>query len=285
MKADERFRNLDAEFWANVRSISEGLGYTERATKTIRVYSLGNMIETMLSLGLDHGHLAGKDGTKTPYADRLRAYFRHRAEILNEYVKPRLMDGARAKKIFEELRSRLSPRCPLPMNKQKGAMKAYNFLTCIVNMLIEDGIQSLPCDYDPRRLTTLTQGDRPARTMSRRLDGCFPGTVNPIAVWEIKEYYYTTTFGSRIADGVYETLLDGYEIAEARRSLAMDVKHLLVVDAYGTWWDLGRSYLCRIIDMLHMGYVDEVLFGYETVERLPEIVKEWVAEYHSRRGG
>ena len=31
---------------------------------------------------------------------------------------------------------------------------------------------------------------------------------------------------------------------------------------YYTWWQCGRSYLCRIIDMLHMGYVDEVLFGY-----------------------
>lgn len=39
---------------------------------------------------------------------------------------------------------------------------------------------------------------------------------------------------------------------------------------------MGRSYLCRIVDMLHMGYVDEVLFGYEVVERMPNIVKEWV---------
>ena len=31
-----------------------------------------------------------------------------------------------------------------------------------------------------------------------------------------------------------------------------------------------------MIDMLHMGYVDEVLFGYEVVERLPSIVSEWV---------
>ena len=75
---------------------------------------------------------------------------------------------------------------------------------------------------------------------------------------------------------------DGYEIAEARESLGVDVQHLLIVDAYGTWWDLGRSYLCRIIDMLYMGYVDEVLFGYETVERLPEIVEGWVATYKSR---
>ncbi len=29
------------------------------------------------------------------------------------------------------------------------------------------------------------------------------------AVWEIKEYYDSITFGSRIADGVYETMLDG----------------------------------------------------------------------------
>lgn len=31
---------------------------------------------------------------------------------------------------------------------------------------------------------------------------------------EIKEYYYTTTFGSRVAGGVYETLLDGMELDE-----------------------------------------------------------------------
>jgi hypothetical protein len=29
--------------------------------------------------------------------------------------------------------------------------------------------------------------------------------------------------------------------------------------------------------MLHMGYVDEVLFGSEALERMPTIVKEWVA--------
>jgi hypothetical protein len=37
--------------------------------------------------------------------------------------------------------------------------------------------------------------------------------------------------------------------------------------------------------MLHMGYVDEALFGYETVERLPEIVREWVEEFYSREAG
>jgi hypothetical protein len=35
--------------------------------------------------------------------------------------------------------------------------------------------------------------------------------------------------------------------------------------------------------MLHMGYVDEVLFGYEVVERMPVIVKEWVKIARTRK--
>jgi hypothetical protein len=106
--------------------------------------------------------------------------------------------------------------------------------------------------------------------------------VNPVAIWEIKEYYFTTTFGSRIADGVYETQLDGMELEELEASEGVTVQHLLIVDSHYTWWGGGKSYLCRIVDMLHMGHVDEVLFGYEAVERLPWIVKDWVAEYHAR---
>ena len=87
---------------------------------------------------------------------------------------------------------------------------------------------------------------------------------------------HLTTFGSRVADGVYETLLDGMELEELREHEGIDIKHYLMLDAHYTWWDCGRSYLCRVLDMLHMGYVDEVLFGLEVIERLPSLVKEWV---------
>ena len=30
-----------------------------------------------------------------------------------------------------------------------------------------------------------------------------------------------------------------------------------------------------MIDMIHMGLVDEVIFGKEAVHRIPEIVKDW----------
>lgn len=145
---------------------------------------------------------------------------------------------------------------------------------------------TLECQYDPQKLTSFTRDGAPLRTLGRRVDGCFSRIVNPVALWEIKEYYYTTTFGSRIADGVYETLLDGMELEELREHEGIEAQHLLMVDAYETWWSSGgRPYLCRIVDMLHMGYVDEVLFGYETVERLPELVREWVEMYYAREAG
>ncbi|MNW19660.1 hypothetical protein D3C71_2197500 [compost metagenome] len=58
---------------------------------------------------------------------------------------------------------------------------------------------------------------------------------------------------------------------------------MLVVDDYFTWWECGRSYLCRIIDMLHMGYIDEVIFGREVLHRLPVLVREWRQQLEARQ--
>jgi hypothetical protein len=187
------------------------------------------------------------------------------------------MNVKQAEELYAKYKKRLCPTCPILMNKQKGDKKTAAYFTGLINMLIEANAKGFPCDYDPRELTTITIRNVPLRTLARRVDGAFPSAVNPIAVWEIKEYYYTTTFGSRVADGVYETLLDGMELEELREHEKIDVKHYLMVDARYTWWDCGKSYLCRIIDMLHMGYVDEVLFGKEVVTEMPRIVKEWVA--------
>lgn len=193
------------------------------------------------------------------------------------------MDKEAAEFEFSQLKARLSPRCPLPMNKQKGEKRNHAFLTGIVNMLIEANIGEAPCDYDPHSLTTLTHNAMPLRTLSRRVDGAFPSVVDPIAVWEIKEYYYTKTFGSRVADGVYETLLDGMELEELQEAAGRSVQHILFIDDSFTWWECGRSYLCRIIDMLHMGYVDEVVFGREVLSRAPTLALEWKATYRAHQ--
>lgn len=239
---------------------------------------------SLRELGLKTHHVLEPSGEPTEMGQTLVDYFRLRAQALNEFVRPRLMDKERARQTFDEWHGRLAPKRPVPMNKQKGDKKAPAFLTGLVNMIIESHIENFDCNYDPRELTTFTLSGMPLRTLARRVDGAFPTTVNPIAIWEIKEYYYTTTFGSRVADGVYESLLDGMELEELRDSEKIDVKHYLMVDDLYTWWDCGKSYLCRLIDMIHMGYVDEILFGYEVVERLPSIVAGWVATAKEQRG-
>jgi hypothetical protein len=156
-------------------------------------------------------------------------------------------------------------------------MKKVAYLTAIVNMIVESVAGPAGFNSNPGQLTTFTHDAMPQRTLSRRVDGALPGVVNPVAIWEIKEYYYTTTFGSRVADGVYETLLDGMELEEMRVAEKRHVEHALMVDAHFTWWVKGRSYLCRIIDMLNMGYVDHVLFGKEVVAELPGLVAHWLS--------
>ena len=278
MKPDERFLKQPKHFWANVRSISQQLGYTGKRTGQVKVPAFEEMKVALEKIGLSALHIINEKDQPLTFGKTLHAYFEYRANVLNKYVESRLMEVDRVRQLFEELRVKLCPKCPLPMNRQSGEKKQLAYFTGIINMLIEANAEGFPCDFNPQKLITVTFNKAPLRTLARRLDGAFTSTVNPIAVWEIKEYYHTTSFGSRIADAVYETLLDGMEIEELREHEAKDIKHYLMTDARHTWWSSpGRPYLCRIIDMLHMGYVDEVLFGYEVVERLPDIVKEWIA--------
>lgn len=282
MKPNPQFRYQDKAFWACVRSLSQDLGYTVKRQDRIKIPTVAEMRGGFLDLELNADAIADERGAATELGKTLQAYFSYRAHALESIAQENLMHAAEAKKLFEQYRRKLKPICPLPMNKQKGTKRAHAFLTGLVNMLVEAHSGKADCNYDPRKLTTITRDGVPLRTLARRVDGAFPDTVNPVAVWEVKEYYYTTTFGSRIADGVYESLLDGMELEDLRDN-SVDVRHYLFVDAKDTWWKQGKAYLCRIVDMLNMGYVDEVLFGREVVSELLRIVSEWIA-LAQRRG-
>jgi hypothetical protein len=301
MQPNKSFVGLPKSFWANIRTIGQEVGYTDRPKRQagvtgragpIKVPTLGEIRAAFHSINLSTSHLMEDGDRPTDLGRQVIDYFSYRADVLNRVVEPLLMDAEQARVLYEATRAKTKKPAVVPMNKQSGEMKRPAYFTGIINMLIEENLGGLPCNYNPQELTTVTRNREPFRTLARRIDGAFPGPVDPMAVWEIKEYYYTTTFGSRVADGVYETLLDGMELEEldaALREVAKHddrpehIQHLLMVDAHFTWWVKGRSYLCRIIDMLHMGYVDEVLFGCEVKTRLPKIVKQWAAEYRARK--
>lgn len=281
MLPSSEYLNLDLDFWANIKLLNQRLGYTRRKSK---VHPDGGFVipsvEAVKSVFAKERLNSSKiitNNTFTDFGQKVRNYMIYRSNVLEFDIKPNLMNKEQAQTLFYEVKNRLNPDLdfPLPMNKQKGEKRDYSFLTGLVNMIIEENKGDLTCDYAPKELTALTEDRFPVRTLSRRVDGAFPSVIDPIAIWEIKEYYYTTTFGSRVADGVYETQLDGWELWEVAANLGRKIEHYLIIDDYFTWWEKGRSYLCRIIDAMHMGLVTEVLFGKEVIERLPQIVEGW----------
>lgn len=54
---------------------------------------------------------------------------------------------------------------------------------------------------------------------------------------------------------------------------------LYMIDSHRVWWVDGKSYLCRIVDMMNMGLADEVLLGKEVIERWPIIVRDTLEYY------
>jgi hypothetical protein len=263
MKADSIFSNKDLSFWANVRFIGQKLGYSKKDKISVPEKS------EILQFYSDFQATISEE-----IIDSIHEYLQFRSTCLQDFVQHNLMREPEARELFNHFREQLNPKCPLPLNKQSGEKKNFAYFTCQINMRIEHFLKGKECDYDPRQIPVFTENNFPVRSLSRRVDGCFPSPINPVAIWEIKEYYYTTSFGSRIADGVYETQLDGMELKEIRQSLNFPVLHYLMIDAYDTWWLSGKSYLCRIVDMLHMGLVTEVLFGREIIEGVPRIVEE-----------
>ncbi|WP_371031293.1 hypothetical protein [Pseudoclavibacter sp. JSM 162008] len=308
MQADPRFRGQGISFWAYVRTITEALGSSVPRSGVISAFSIGDMQRALTKLERAIEPL-GTPAHPSPLGAVLLDYFEYRADVLNNKVRHDLLVTEQAAELFDRVVNvtgavvdstssrRLKTEAgyveeptsvnyrvgnsivPVPMNKQKGLMRQPSFLTGIVNLVIARELEGRPCDYDPRRLPVIDHDGTLYAAMSRRMDGSMPSTVNPLAMWEIKEYYYTTTFGSKISDAVYITALDGYERAEIEQTTQNNIEHLIIVDAFDTWWTKGKSYLCRMVDLVNMGKVDHLICGRETVEELPRLAQGWAARY------
>lgn len=280
MQAFDSFRGMDASFWAFVKYVSENLGYTERGEGLVKKYP----ISTIKALCAERGINASDD-----IIIDTAQYSKMRADLLNRYAESMLMDAETASEEFkkwEMFHRAENYHCKLPLNKQKGAMKQVAFFTAIINIIAEKTIReiigdkhSLGFDDDPRGLAYIWDNDgRIIGASSRRFDGAYPSIESPELVWEIKEYYYATTFGSRVADGVYETQLDGFEFKELYERTGKKVYHVLFIDAYRTWWVQGKSYLCRLVDAMNSGIVDEVIVGREVLTRWPELLRSIIEQ-------
>ena len=260
MKPFNSYLNCELNFWDEVRLISETLGYSSK--KELKTYTMEqiDLVENDLEINLSDKPL-------------LLKYLNERSEILNSKVQNFFMDKSEVQKIYKDYIIQNNPKSKIIMNKQKGDKKHPSYLSNLVSFGCEKVFDIGGFVNDPQKLCYIIDNDKIIKTFARRFDGALPSIKNPKAVWEVKEYYGTTSFGSRVADGVYETLLDGLEINQIK-TIKHRPKHFLFIDDKFTWWGMGKSYLCRIIDMLNMKLVDEVFFGKEVITEWPKTLKK-----------
>lgn len=283
MQPNPNFLNKSESFWAYAKLISEKLKYSSNGS--IKTYQHDEIVNKLneLQISIDPNML-----------NDVMNYLNYRTDILNSTVKNLFWNVHGARDEFKKmlpLHAQNNYKCALPLNKQRDEKRDYAYFTCMINILAEKTLreyatennlifdQDIRFDSDPRNLTYFADTNGMLQGIfSRRFDGALPSVFNPIAIWEIKEYYYTTTFGSRIADGVYETQLDGFENKSIFSESQRKVHHIYFIDDYNTWWNDGKSYLCRIFDMMNSGLVDEVIFGKEILTRWPILLRKLCSE-------
>lgn len=300
MKANETWVNQPKEFWDYVRVISEDLGYAR--SKRILRHTPADVKRSLSQVGVS---LHALESAPTPglTVEALVDYFNFRADLIEGDITDNLQNVEQAKRTFDQVVAQyttgykshykkdgtenartytVSGGVPaaVPYNKQKGDKRDLDFLTGATNILVAHYLGGQGFDQDPRKLPMVTHNGVVVGSMSRRMDGGFPATVDPDVVWEFKCYYYTTTFGSKISDAVYITYLDGHErdeINETFKELGSDrrLQSVLFIDAYSVWREQGLSYLCRLVDLLQQGAVDEMVIGREILTAVPRLVNEW----------
>ena len=127
-------------------------------------------------------------------------------------------------------------------------------------------------DANPQSRAIVLDQDR-IWVSPRRLDGALPSLLNPVAIWEIKEYWGVTGGGSKMSDAIYECQLVGQELRAFEDLHGLHMQHYVFLDGKAQW-GARRSDLRRAIDLLSMGLVDELVVGREVLSEWPRIVGE-----------
>ena len=125
MKPVVTFQKQPRHFWAHVKLLSEGRGYS--SGNKIKRYTLSDLKKFLTSYGLSASHLDEPIDGNITYGDLIITYIVYRADLLETSVLPNLMNREQAKAEFEQLHAKFNGTLPLVYNKQKGVNKYVTF--------------------------------------------------------------------------------------------------------------------------------------------------------------
>ena len=149
------------------------------------------------------------------------------------------------------------------------------------------GIASCACanagievNIDPQR-RAVWFSENGLHVSARNLDGAIPSVNNPLAIWEIKEYWGKTKGGSKMSDAVYECHLVGLELRMFEASYDNSIEHIVFVDGKEQW-AYRKSDLLRFIDLNQQGLINHLIVGSEVESEWPKIVEKIASSSNQR---
>ncbi len=103
MKPFPKFPSEDQSFWANVKLISETIGYSDKSKERLKRYSIGEFVSAFKSRGVAYDHIYDeKNMIPTTLGKELQSYLNQRSIIIETFILPNLMDRAEAKEEFDQ---------------------------------------------------------------------------------------------------------------------------------------------------------------------------------------
>ncbi|WP_160050025.1 hypothetical protein [Nocardiopsis sp. FR4] len=165
--------------------------------------------------------------------------------------------------------------------KLEGYHKSPKVLVSTVDAVVDNECASTatPVDKNPQSRAAVISRDHILVT-PRRLDGAIPSLFNPVALWEIKEYWGKTKGGSKMSDAIYEIQLVGTELRTFEDEFGIHVNHYAILDGRHQW-SARKSDLRRSVDLLYTGLLDEIIVGREVLKEWPRIVRECCNSHHA----
>jgi hypothetical protein len=271
LQRDQHFATSrwDEPFWHAVRMLLDVLGGRRTATTEAEVLAALRRADTDASRGL-LAFVESDDKLPT----RLAEYLVYRAEQGKHLENEMLRTEDEAIANLAELGQLELQRYGTQSTDHHQSSKV---LVATVEALTRIACQPHGMTFDPNpQSRAAVVGAEHIWVSPRRLDGALPGLLNPIAIWEIKEYWGVTGGGSKMSDAIYECQLVGMELRAFEDLHGIHVRHYVFLDGKAQW-QARRSDLRRAIDLLCMGLINELIVGREVLTQWPRVVDELVA--------
>lgn len=267
MKRDERYAEArwDEPFWHAVRmvlDISRG-----------RVLAIpeGEIVDRLRKAGTEAANgLIGYLDKRPDYLPRIAEYLEHRVEA-EAYLAAKLRSEEEAITDLTELGEEEIRRYKAQSaDHHQSSQAAVGAVAVITRMVCEE--EGVAADVSPQSRAVIIAEDH-IWVSPRRLDGALPALLNPVGIWEIKEYWGVKGGGSKMSDAIYECQLVGQELRAFKDLHGPSCRHFVILDGKESW-AARRADLRRAVDLLSMGLIDELVVGREILEEWPRIVRE-----------